>query len=46
MQNMEVWWKFVINFFLIFLGGGGVLGNRMLNQEVLKCHEDLITLET
>ena len=24
----------------------GVLGNRMLNPEVLKCHEDLITLET
>ena len=36
--------KFVINFFLI--GGGGVLGNRMLNPEVLRCHEDLITLET
>ena len=25
---------------------GGVLGKRMLNPEVLKCHEDLITLET
>ena len=24
----------------------GVLGKRMLNPEVLKCHEDLITLET
>ena len=41
---MEViWYKFVINFILIF---GGVLGNRMLNPEVLKYHEDLITLET
>ena len=40
--NMEViWWKFVINLFLIF----GVLGNRMLNSEVLKCHEDLINKE-
>ena len=27
----------------IFLGGPG---NRMLNPEVLKCHEDLITLDT
>ena len=26
--------------------GGGVLGKRMLNPTVLKCHEDLITLET
>ena len=25
---------------------GGVLGKRMLNPEVLKCHEDLITLDT
>ena len=25
---------------------GGVLGKRMLNPEVLKCHEDFITLET
>ena len=34
---MEViWWKCVINFFLIL---GGVLGNRMLNPEVLKCLE-------
>ena len=24
----------------------GVLGKRMLNPEVLKCHEDLITLDT
>ena len=24
----------------------GVLENRILNPEVLKCHEDLITLET
>ena len=27
-------------------GGGGVLGKRMMNPEVLKCPEDLITLET
>ena len=45
MYNMEVIWSFVINFFLIW-GGGGVLGNRMLNPEVPKCKEDLITLET
>ena len=25
---------------------GGVLGKRMLNPEVLKCHENLITLDT
>ena len=25
---------------------GGVLGKRLLNPEVLKCHEDLITLDT
>ena len=25
---------------------GGVLGKRMLNPEVLMCHEDLITLDT
>ena len=25
---------------------GGVLGKRTLNPEVLKCHEDLITLDT
>ena len=25
---------------------GGVLGKRPLNPEVLKCHEDLITLDT
>ena len=34
------------NFVSIWGGGGGVLGKRMLNPEVLKCHEDLITLET
>ena len=26
--------------------GGGVLGKHMFNTEVLKCHEDLIALET
>ena len=31
------------NFLSIF---GGVLGKRMLNPEVIKCHEDLITLQT
>ena len=31
------------NFCLYFVG---VLGKRMLNPKVLKCHEDLITLET
>ena len=25
---------------------GGVLGKRTLNPEILKCHEDLITLDT
>ena len=25
---------------------GGVLGKRTLNPEVLKCHEDLITVDT
>ena len=43
---MEViWWKFVINFFLIGGGGGGSLGNRM-NPELQKCHDDLITMIT
>ena len=40
---MEViWWIF----FQIFVFILGVLGKRMLNPEVLKCHEDLITLDT
>ena len=38
MQNMEVI-KFLFSFW-------GVLGKRMLNPEVLKCHEDIITLDT
>ena len=29
-----------------FILGGGVLEKRTLNPEVLKCHEDLITLDT
>ena len=33
-------------FFKIFVFILGVLGKRMLNPEVLKCHEDLITLDT
>ena len=44
---MEViWWTFFQIFVFIFGGGGGVLGKRMLNSEVLKYHEDLITLAT
>ena len=40
---MEViWWTFVINF-LYFLGGPG---EPYVDPEVLKCHEDLITLDT
>ena len=35
----------LMNFFFKF-HFWGVLGKRMLNSEVLKCHEDLITLET
>ena len=31
------------NFYFHF---GGVLGNPTLNPEVMKCHEDLITLDT
>ena len=43
MQNMEViWWIF----FQIFVSFWGVLGKRMLNPEVLKCHEDIMTLDT
>ena len=37
---MEViWWTFLFSFW-------GVLGKRTLNPEVLKCREDLITLDT
>ena len=36
---MKICYELLFNFL-------GVLGNRMLNPEVLKCHEDLITLET
>ena len=32
--------------FLFSFWGGGVLGKRTLNPEVLKCHEYLITLDT
>ena len=35
-----------MNFFQIFVFISGVLGKRMLNPEVLKCHEDIITLDT
>ena len=35
-----------MKFFQIFVFILGVLGKRMLNSEVLKCHEDLITLDT
>ena len=43
MQNMEViWWTF----FQIFVFILGDLGKRMLNPEVLNCHEDIITLDT
>ena len=34
-----------MNFFIIFVKFLGVLGKCMLNPEVLKCHEDLITLD-
>ena len=36
---MEHFFKFLFSFW-------GVLGKRMLNPEVLKCHKDLITLDT
>ena len=36
---MEHFFKFLFSFW-------GVLGKRTLNTEVLKCHEDLITLDT
>ena len=35
-----------MNIFSIFFFILGVLGKRPLNPEVLKCHEDLITLDT
>ena len=35
-----------MNFFSNFCFHFGVLGKRTLNPEVLKCHEDLITLNT
>ena len=35
-----------MNIFSFFFHFGGVLGKRMLNPEVLKCHEDRITLDT
>ena len=34
------------NFCIFFFHFWGVLGKRMLNPELLKCHEDLMTLET
>ena len=37
---MNIFFKFLFSFW------GGVLGKRMLNPEVLKCHEVLITLDT
>ena len=43
LKNMEViWWTF-LHFCFHF---GGVLGKHTLNPEVLKCHEDRITLDT
>ena len=39
---MNIFVKFIFSFW----GGGGVLGKRTLNSEVLKCHEDRITLDT
>ena len=36
---MKICYQLLFNFW-------GVLGNHMLNLEVLKCAEDLITLET
>ena len=33
-------------FFKFWFSFWGVLGKRMLNPEVLKCHEDIITLDT
>ena len=36
---MNIFFKFLFSFW-------GVWGKRMLNPEVLKCHEDIITLDT
>ena len=48
--NQYTWVNRTHKHFLYMLQGPmkflGVLGNRLLNSEVLKCHEDLITLET
>ena len=42
-KTMEViWWTF----FHFLFSFWGVLGKRTLNPEVLKCHEDRITLDT
>ena len=38
--------KYESNLMNIFIHFWGVLGKGMLNPEVLKCHEDLITLQT
>ena len=35
-----------MNFFHFLFSFWGVLGKRTLNPEVLKCHEDRITLDT
>ena len=35
-----------MKFFSFFFPFWGVLGKRTLNPEVLKCHEDRITLDT
>ena len=35
-----------MNIFSYFFSFWGVLGKRTLNPEVLKCHEDRITLDT
>ena len=35
-----------MNIFSFFFSFWGVLGKRTLNPEVLKCHEDRITLDT
>ena len=45
MEVLSLRWTF-FQIFVFNFGGGGVLGKRMLNPEVLKCHEDLITLDT
>ena len=35
-----------MNIYFYFFSFWGVLGKRTLNPEVLKCHEDRITLDT